>query len=74
MVRKPACSVSEREHWISAAGDLAGMLAAQWLNHALLGSHAGVTCARWIADPMLAAASGLPCRPWPSGRQLADAF
>src|SRR5574340_68790 len=37
MVRKLAYSVSEREHWVSAAGGLLGMLAVLWVSYLLLG-------------------------------------
>jgi CBS-domain-containing membrane protein len=42
MVRKLAYSVSEREHWVSAAGGLLGILAVLWTSHFLLGGHGGV--------------------------------
>jgi CBS-domain-containing membrane protein len=42
MVRKLAYSVSEREHWISAAGGFLGILAVLWVSHFWMDGHGGV--------------------------------
>ncbi|MBU2641251.1 MAG: HPP family protein [Thiobacillus sp.] len=68
MVRKLAYSVSEREHWISAAGGLLGILAVLWVSHALLGDHVGaLTVASMGASAVLlfAAPHGALSQPWP---------
>lgn len=68
MVRKLAYSVSEREHWISAAGGLIGILAVLWVSHALLGDHVGaLTVASMGASAVLlfAAPHGALSQPWP---------
>jgi len=78
MVRKLAYSVSEREHWISAAGGLIGILAMLWFGHALLGAHAGtITVASMGASAVLLFASphGALSQPWPViGGHLISAF
>ena len=68
MVRKLAYSVSEREHWISAAGGLVGILATLWVGYALLGAHAGtIAVASMGASAVLlfAAPHGALSQPWP---------
>lgn len=42
MVRRLAYSVSEREHLISAAGGLVGILAVLWVGHFWLDGHGGM--------------------------------
>lgn len=68
MVRKLAYSVSQREHWISAAGGLVGMLAVLWISHVLLSVQgAVVTVASMGASAVLlfAAPHGALSQPWP---------
>ena len=68
MVRKLAYSVSEREHWISAAGGLLGILAVLWVSHALLGDHAGTLAVASMgasAVLLFAAPHGALSQPWP---------
>lgn len=68
MVRKLAYSVSEREHWISAAGGLAGMLAVLWLGHAFPAMSGGaLVVASMGASAVLLFASphGALSQPWP---------
>ena len=69
MVRRLAYSVSEREHWISAAGGLAGILAVLWSSHWLLGSGEGsvLIIASMGASAVLlfAAPHGALSQPWP---------
>ena len=68
MVRKLAYSVSEREHWISAAGGLLGILAVLWVSHALLGNHAGTLAVASMgasAVLLFAAPHGALSQPWP---------
>ena len=68
MVRKLAYSVSEREHWISAAGGLFGILAVLWVSHVWLGGHAGMlVIASMGASAVLlfAAPHGAMSQPWP---------
>jgi CBS-domain-containing membrane protein len=68
MVRRLAYSVSEREHWISAAGGLVGVLAVLWTSHFLLGSHGGgLAVASMGASAVLlfAAPHGALSQPWP---------
>ena len=78
MVRKLAYSVSEREHWISAAGGLFGILAVLWVSHALLGTHAGVMAVASMgasAVLLFAAPHGALSQPWPVvGGHLISAF
>jgi len=68
MVRKLAYSVSEREHWISAAGGLVGILAVLWVSHALLGNHVGTLAVASMgasAVLLFAAPHGPLSQPWP---------
>ena len=68
MVKKLAYSVSEREHWISAAGGLCGILGVLWVSHALLGAHAGVLAVASMgasAVLIFAAPHGALSQPWP---------
>lgn len=78
MVRKLAYSVSEREHWISAAGGLAGVLAVLWISQTLLGDHAGVLAVASMgasAVLLFAAPHGALSQPWPVvGGHLISAF
>ena len=78
MVRKLAYSVSEREHWISAAGGLFGILAVLWVSHALLGTHAGIMAVASMgasAVLLFAAPHGALSQPWPVvGGHLISAF
>ena len=78
MIRKLAYSVSEREHWISAAGGLFGILAVLWVSHALLGTHAGVLAVASMgasAVLLFAAPHGALSQPWPVvGGHLISAF
>lgn len=78
MVSKLAYSVSEREHWISAAGGLLGMLGVLWVSHALLGAHAAVLAVASMgasAVLLFAAPHGALSQPWPVvGGHLISAF
>lgn len=68
MVRKLAYSVSEREHWISAAGGLVGILAVLWVGHFWLGGHGGVLAIASMgasAVLLFAAPHGALSQPWP---------
>ena len=68
MIRKLAYSVSDREHWISAAGGLIGMLAVLGVSHALLGPHAGILAVASMgasAVLLFAAPHGALSQPWP---------
>lgn len=68
MVRKIAYTVSEREHWISAAGGLLGLLAVGWISHRLLGAHAAVLVASSMGSTavmLFAAPHGPMSQPWP---------
>ena len=68
MVRKLAYSVSEREHWISAAGGLIGILAALWTSHFWLDGHGGVLAIASMgasAVLLFAAPHGALSQPWP---------
>lgn len=68
MVRKLAYSVSEREHWISAAGGMLGILAVLWVSHLWLGSHGGVLAVASMgasAVLLFAAPHGALSQPWP---------
>jgi CBS domain-containing membrane protein len=67
-VRKLAYTVSEREHWISAAGGLLGILAVLWTSHFWLGSHGGVLAIASMgasAVLLFAAPHGALSQPWP---------
>ena len=78
MVRKLAYSVSEREHWISAAGGLFGILAVLWVSHTLLGAYSGVLAVTSMgasAVLLFAAPHGALSQPWPVlGGHLVSAF
>lgn len=68
MVRKLAYSVSEREHWISAAGGLVGILAVLWVGHIWLDGHGGVLAIASMgatAVLLFAAPHGTLSQPWP---------
>jgi CBS-domain-containing membrane protein len=68
MVRRLAYSVSEREHWISAAGGLLGILAVLWIGHFWLGGHGGVLAIASMgasAVLLFAAPHGALSQPWP---------
>jgi CBS-domain-containing membrane protein len=68
MVRKLAYSVSEREHWVSSAGGLVGILAVLWVSHFWLGSHGGVLAIASMgasAVLLFAAPHGAFSQPWP---------
>lgn len=68
MVRKLAYSVSEREHWISAAGGLLGIFAVLWTSHFWLGGHGGVLAIASMgasAVLLFAAPHGALSQPWP---------
>jgi CBS domain-containing membrane protein len=68
MVRKLAYSVSEREHWVSAAGGLLGILAVLWVSHFMLGGHGGVLAVASMgasAVLLFAAPHGALSQPWP---------
>ena len=64
---KIAYTVSEREHWVSAAGGLLGLLAVLWVSHVWMGGHGGVlTVASMGASAVLlfAAPHGAMSQPW----------
>ena len=68
MVRKLAYSVSEREHWVSSAGGLVGILAVLWVSHFWLGGHGGVLAIASMgasAVLLFAAPHGALSQPWP---------
>ena len=68
MVRKLACSVSQREHWISAAGGLFGILAVLWASHFLPGGHGGVFAVASMgasAVLLFAVPHSALAQPWP---------
>ncbi len=68
MVRKLAYSVSEREHWISAAGGLLGILAVLWSSHFWIDGHGGVLAIASMgasAVLLFAAPHGAMSQPWP---------
>lgn len=65
---KIAYTVSEREHWVSAAGGLLGLLAVLWVSHVWMRGHGGVlTVASMGASAVLlfAAPHGAMSQPWP---------
>ena len=67
-MKRIAYSVSEREHWVSAAGGLVGILAALWVNHFWLSGHGGVLAIASIgasAVLLFAAPHGAMSQPWP---------
>ena len=68
MVRRLAYSVSEREHWISAAGGLVGLLAVLWSSHFWIDGHGGVLAIASMgasAVLLFAAPHGALSQPWP---------
>jgi CBS domain-containing membrane protein len=68
MVRRLAYSVSEREHLISAAGGLVGILAVLWVGHFWLDGHGGVLAIASMgasAVLLFAAPHGALSQPWP---------
>ncbi len=68
MVRRLAYSVSEREHWISAAGGLIGILAVLWSSHFWIEGHGGVLAIASMgasAVLLFAAPHGALSQPWP---------
>lgn len=78
LVRKLAYSVSEREHWISAAGGLVGIFSVLWVSQALLGNHAGILAVASMgasAVLLFAAPHGTLSQPWSLlGGHLVSAF
>lgn len=77
-MRKLAYSVSEREHWISAAGGLFGTLAALWVSQFWLSGHGGLLAVASMgasAVLLFAAPHGAMSQPWPVvGGHLVSAF
>jgi CBS domain-containing membrane protein len=68
MVRKLAYSVSEREHWISAAGGLLGILVVLWVGQVWIGGHAGMLVIASMGSStvlLFAAPHGAMSQPWP---------
>ena len=68
MVRRLSYSVSEREHWISAAGGLLGILAVLWSSHFWIDGHGGVLAIASMgasAVLLFAAPHGALSQPWP---------
>ena len=68
MVRKLAYSVSEREHWISAAGGLFGILVVLWVGQVWIGGHAGMLAIASMGSSavlLFAAPHGAMSQPWP---------
>jgi len=68
MVRKLAYSVSEREHWISAAGGLFGILVVLWVGQVWIGGHAGMLVIASMGSStvlLFAAPHGAMSQPWP---------
>jgi len=68
MVRRLAYSVSEREHWISAAGGLVGILVVLWSSHLWIDGHGGVLAIASMgasAVLLFAAPHGALSQPWP---------
>ncbi|MBI3431160.1 MAG: HPP family protein [Hydrogenophilales bacterium] len=64
---KIAYTVSEREHWLSAAGGLLGILAVWWVSHLLLGSQVAVLVASSMGSSavlLFAAPHGAMSQPW----------
>lgn len=67
MVQKIAYSVSEREHWISGAGGLLGMLLVWMVSYQVLGSHGAVLVATSMGSTavlLFAAPHGAMSQPW----------
>ena len=63
-----AFAIPAREHWISAAGGLVGVLAMLWTSQALLGAHAGLLAVASMgasAVLLFAAPHGVLSQPWP---------
>lgn len=68
MVRKLAYSVSEREHWISSAGGLVGILLVLWSSHLWIDGHGGMLAIASMgasAVLLFAAPHGAMSQPWP---------
>lgn len=68
MVRKLAYSVSEREHWISAAGGLSGVVAVLWVGQFWVGGHTGMLAIASMGSTavlLFAAPHGAMSQPWP---------
>jgi CBS-domain-containing membrane protein len=68
MVRKLAYSVSEREHWISAAGGLFGILVVLWVGQVWIGGHTGMLAIASMGSTavlLFAAPHGAMSQPWP---------
>jgi CBS-domain-containing membrane protein len=68
VVRRLAYSVSEREHWVSAAGGLVGILAVLWVGEFCANGHGGAfAIASMGASAVLlfAAPHGALSQPWP---------
>jgi len=68
MVRKLAYSVSEREHWISAAGGLSGVMAVLWVGQVWIGGHTGMLAIASMGSTavlLFAAPHGAMSQPWP---------
>lgn len=67
MVRKLAYSVSEREHWISGVGGVAGILLVWLISFQALGGHAAVLVATSMGSTavlLFAAPHGPMSQPW----------
>lgn len=67
MVRKLAYSVSEREHWISGAGGVLGILLTWIISYHTLGMHAAVLVATSMGSTavlLFAAPHGAMSQPW----------
>jgi CBS-domain-containing membrane protein len=68
MVRKLAYSVSEREHWISAAGGLSGVMVVLWVGQFWVGGHTGMLAIASMGSTavlLFAAPHGAMSQPWP---------
>jgi CBS-domain-containing membrane protein len=68
MVRKLAYSVSEREHWISAAGGLSAVLVVLWVGQFWVGGHTGMLAIASMGSTavlLFAAPHGAMSQPWP---------
>ncbi len=68
MVRKLAYSVSEREHWISAAGGLLAILMVLWVGQFWLDGHTGMLAIASMGSTavlLFAAPHGAMSQPWP---------
>lgn len=77
-MRRIAYSVSEREHWISAAGGLVGILMVLWIGHFWIGGHSGMLAIASMGSSavlLFAAPHGAMSQPWPVfGGHLVSAF